>query len=218
MIAGALRDAAVDFYGQSWRLALLNTALSLAVVPLLLLAVWAPLALVPAALVAGPLALALMHCAVTLAETSDLRLACAVEGLRLHWRHGIALGAIGGGVAGAGIYALATYGRSGAWPLVALVLYVLFAFGLLQLCVWPLAAREPGSPLRALHRGALEIALRRPLETVALGIALLAVNLAGAAAALMPLLTLTIAFSFLAAAHYVLPHNPLQEDQPRWPE
>jgi hypothetical protein len=211
MMGGALRAAAVDFYGQSWRLALLNATLSLAVVPLLLLALWAPLALVPAALVAGPLALALMHCAVTLAETEDLRLACAVEGLRLHWRRGVVLGAIGGAVAAAGVSAFAAYGRSGAWPLAALVLYALFAFGLLQLCVWPLAVREPGSTLRALHRGALEIALRRPFELAALGLALLAINLAGAAAALMPLLTLTIAFSFLAAAHYVLPRNPFRE-------
>jgi hypothetical protein len=213
-MGGALRAAAADFYGQSWRLALLNAVLSLAVLPLLVLALWAPVALVPAALVAGPLALALMHCAVTLAETGDLRLACWAEALRLHWRRGLALGATTGAVSAAGLYALTAYGRSGAWPLVALVLYVLFAFGLLQLCLWPLAAHEPGSTLRALYRAALEVALRRPLETAALGLALLAVNLAGAAAALMPLLTLTIAFSFLAAAHFVLPRNPLREVQP----
>jgi hypothetical protein len=207
----ALRAAASDFYHQSWRLAVLNGALSLAVVPLLVLALWAPLVLVPAVLVAGPLATALMHCAVTLAETEDLRLRCAVAGLRLHWRRGIVLGATVGVVGAAGAYALAAYGRAGAWPLVALVLYVLFAFGLLQLCLWPLAVREPARPLRRLYRPALAVALRRPLETAALGIALLALNAAGAAAALMPLLTLTIAYSFLAAAHYVLPRNPLRE-------
>jgi hypothetical protein len=60
-------------------------------------------------------------------------------------------------------------------------------------------------------RAALDVTFRRPLETIALGVVLLVVNLAGAAAALMPLLTLTVAFSFLAAAHYVLPRNPLRE-------
>jgi hypothetical protein len=210
-VGTALHEAAVDFWHQSWRLALLNAALSLAVVPLLVLALWVPLALVLAVLVAGPLALALMHCAVTVAETEDLRLAECVAGLRLHWRRGLALGAIGGVVVALGLFAASEYGRAGAWPLAAIVLYVLFAFGVLQLCLWPLAAREPGSSLRALYRAALELVLRRPFETSALGIALLAVNALGAAAALMPLFTLTIAYSFLAAAHYVLPRNPLRE-------
>jgi hypothetical protein len=208
----ALRAAAADFYGHSWRLALLNAALSVAVLPLLVLALWVPLLLAVAAIVAGPLAMALMHCAVMLAETDELPLGCALAGLRLHWRRGLALGATAGVVLGAGLYALAFYGAREAWPLTALVLYVLFAFGLVQLCLWPLAVHEPGSPLRALYRAALELALRRPLQTAALGLVLLAVNLAGAAAALMPLLTLTIAFTFLAAAHYVLPRNPLPEE------
>jgi hypothetical protein len=210
----ALRAAGVDFWHQSWRLAVLNAALSLAVAPLLVLALWVPLLLAVAALVAGPLALALMHCAVTLAETEDLRLSYALAGLRLHWRRGLALGAIAGVVLAAGVWAVAFYGTAGAWPLAALALYVVLAFGLLQLCLWPLAAHEPASPLRTLHRAALEVALRRPLETAALGIALLVVNLAGAAAALMPLLTLTVAFTFLAAAHYVLPRNPLRRPDP----
>ena len=210
-MGSALREAAWDFWNQSWRLALLNAALSAAVVPLVVLAIWVPLVLVLAVLVAGPLALALMHCAVTLAETEDLRLEVALEGLRLHWRRGLVLGAIAGAVAGTGLFAASEYGRAGAWPLAALVVYVLFAFGVFQLCLWPLAAHEPGSPLRALARAAGEVAFRRPFETAALGIALLVINLAGAAAALMPLLTLTIAYSFLAAAHYVLPRNPLRE-------
>ena len=46
--------------------------------------------------------------------------------------------------------------------------------------------------------------LRRPGRSLAFGAALLAVNLAGAAT-VMPLLTLTIAFTFLAAAHALLP-------------
>ena len=210
-MGSALREAAWDFWNQSWRLALLNGALSAAVVPLVVLSLWVPLALVVAVLVAGPLALALMHCAVTLAETEDLRLAVALEGLRLHWRRGIALGAIVGAVVALGVFAASEYGRAGAWPLSAIVLYVLFAFGVFQLCLWPLAAHEPRSPLRAVARAAAEVAFRRPFETAALAIALLCVNLAGAAAALMPLLTLTIAYSFLAAAHYVLPRNPLRE-------
>jgi hypothetical protein len=38
-----------------------------------------------------------------------------------------------------------------------------------------------------------------------LGFALLLVNAAGIAAAVMPFLTLTVAYTFLATAHFVLP-------------
>lgn len=210
-MGSALREAATDFYEQSWRLVALNSCLSLALLPLLVLSIWAPFALVLAVLAAGPLAMALMHCAVTLAETEDLRLGCALSGLRLHWRRGLTLGAAVGLVVTAGVVALATYGGAGSWPLVALVLYLLAGFGVLQVCLWPLAALERSTPLIRVVRGALEVMLRRPLETIALTVALFLLNLLGAAAALMPLLTLTIAYSFLAAAHYVLPRNPLRE-------
>jgi hypothetical protein len=210
-VGNALRQALSDFYAQSWRLVLLNSALSLAILPLLVLALWAPLVLAVAALALGPLAMALMHCAVTLAETEELRLGCALSGLRLHWRRGLALGALLGLVTAAGTLALVAYGRAGLWPLVAVVLYLLLVFGALQLCLWPLAVSARGSSLIPVLRAALYVLLRRPLETVALAVTLLALNLAGAAAALMPLLTLTIAYSFLAAAHYVLPRSPLRE-------
>jgi hypothetical protein len=210
-VGQALRQAAADFYEHSWRLVVLNSGLSLALLPFLALSLWVPFALVAAVLVAGPLAMALMHCAVTLAETEELRLGCAVSGLRLHWRRGLVLGAAVGLVGTAGGVALVTYGRAGSWPLVALVIYLLAGFGVLQLCLWPLAALERSTPLLGVARGALEVLLRRPVETLALALALLVVNLIGLAAALMPLLTLTIAYSFLAAAHYVLPRNPLRE-------
>jgi len=47
--------------------------------------------------------------------------------------------------------------------------------------------------------------------------ALLAVNLVGLAAAVVPFLTLTIAYSFLAAAHFALPPNSTLEGCDRWP-
>ena len=71
--ASALRTALVDFYHQSWRLVILNSALSAFVGATVLAALWVP----PAALLlvlAGPLAMGLMHCAVTLARTDDLEL------------------------------------------------------------------------------------------------------------------------------------------------
>jgi hypothetical protein len=46
---------------------------------------------------------------------------------------------------------------------------------------------------------------------VGLGVALFLVNVAGLIAALIPFLTLTVAYSFLAAAHFALPRNPMRE-------
>ncbi|MGH3103502.1 MAG: hypothetical protein ACRDN6_05330 [Gaiellaceae bacterium] len=216
-VGGALRAALADTYHQSWRLVLLNAALSAAVVPLLVAALWVPVALVVAILVAGPLALALMHCAVTLAQTEELSLRCWPAGVRLLWRRGLVLGLLVGVVVVAGIVAVEAYARADAWPLAALVLYVLAAFVALQLVLWPLAVSEPRAPLRSVLRSAATVFFQRPLELAALAAALAAVNLVGAAAALMPFLTLTVAYSFLAAAHFTLPRPPIREAESSWP-
>ena len=47
----------------------------------------------------------------------------------------------------------------------------------------------------------------RPGATLLLGLALFLVNAAGVAAAVMPFLTLTVAYTFLATAHFVLPRE-----------
>ena len=49
------------------------------------------------------------------------------------------------------------------------------------------------------------VGAQRPGATLLLGLALLLVNLAGIAAAVMPFLTITVAYSFLAVAHFVVP-------------
>jgi hypothetical protein len=207
----ALLAALADTYHQSWRLVLLNTALSAVLLPLVVAALWAPLALVPALVLAGPLLAALMHCAVTLAQTEDLRLRDGLEGLRLHWRRGLALGLAAALVVAAGAVALVTYGRAGTWVAAAVVLYLLVAFGAFQLALWPLAVATRTEPLRAVAVGSARTALRRPLQAVLLVLALAAVNLLGAVAALMPLLTLTVAYSCVAAAHFALPESHRRE-------
>ena len=211
-VGAALRTALGDFYRQSWRLFLLNAALSAFVVTLVLAGAYVPMALLLLVL-AGPLAAALMHCAVTLAQTQDLRLAEAVTGLRLHWRRGLLLGTVGLVVVGAGAIALVSYARAGTWavPLALLTLYVLVVFALVQLALWPLAVFERDRELRAVVRDAARAVLRRPAGFAALGLVLGLLNLAGAAAALAPLLTLTVAYSALAAAHFTLPRSPIRE-------
>ena len=207
----ALLAALGDLYRQSWRLLLLNAAFSAAVVPLAVAALWAPVALVGAVLVAGPAALALMHCAVTLAQTEDLSLRCGLVGLRLHWRRGLVLALLLGVVVAVGIFAVLTYGRADVWPLAGVALYILLALAAFQIPLLPLAVAEPGLPLRDVLRSAAVVVFRRPLQVFALAVALAIVNLAGAAAAVLPLLTLTVAYSFLAAAHFTLPRRSLVE-------
>jgi hypothetical protein len=208
----ALGVAAADLYHQAWRLVILNTLLALGLV---LVAV-ASIAVRPAlllAILAGPAIAALMHCAVTLAQTEDLRLGEALTGLRRHWRRGLVLGILLAVAIGIGALAVPFYARVGtwAWPLAAVCVYLLLMFGVFQLALWPLAVFEPGRPLGAVARDAAFVVARRPLGFVGLAVALLLVNVIGVAAAILPFLTLTIAYSFLASAHFALPKNPARE-------
>jgi len=201
----ALWLALRDLYAQSWRLALVNGALGLALVTTLLLAVANPLALVLVPLT-GPLAAALVHCAVTVVRDGDLRLADAARGLRRHWRRGLVLGTGLVAVAALGAVAIGFYaGAPAAWPLAFVTLYALAALVLYALLVSTFAVAEPDAPLRAAARDAAAVVATRPGATLLIGLALLLVNAAGVAAALMPFLTLTLAFTFLAAARFVLP-------------
>lgn len=208
----ALRVAATDAYHQAWRLIILNSLLGVAVV----LVVLASLALRPAILLAvlvGPLIAAVMHCAVTLAQTEDLRLAEAVTGLRRHWRRGLLLGGSLLLVAELGAVVIPFYARTGkwAWPFAALSLYLVLVVAVFQLALWPLVVFEAGRPLREVAREAVLTLGRRPLGFAALAVALLFVNIVGVAAAILPFLTLTIGYSFLVSAHFALPKNPARE-------
>jgi hypothetical protein len=202
----------MDLYHQSWRLIVLNALLSAVLVGVIL----ASLAVRPALLllvVLGPVAAAVMHCTVTLAQTEELRLSEVVVGLRRHWRRGLALGVIVAAAAILGAIAVPFYSRAGAWawPLAALSVYVLLVFALFQLALWPLAVFEDARPLRAVVRDAASVVASRPLGFAGLALALLLVNAIGVAAAILPFLTLTIAYSFLVSAHFALPKNPARE-------
>jgi hypothetical protein len=207
MSAGAsLRSALRDFYQQSWRFVVLDSALSAFVLATLVSALWFTPAL-GLLLLVGPLAAGLMHCAITLALTEELRLRDAVIGVRLHWRRGFVLGLVALAVGVAAAFAVSFYAGLGgwAWPLAAVALYLALLFGMLQLLLWPLAVYELDRPLAEVARDAVTAFLRRPAAGSSLALALVAVNLAGVAAALIPFLTLTVGYSFLAAAHFALP-------------
>jgi hypothetical protein len=201
----ALGLALGDMYRNSWRLVPVNAALGLVLVfsAVMALAVHALLVL---AVLAGPLVLALAHCSVTLVRTDNLKLADAWEGLWLHWRRGLALGAVGVALGVLAALAVEVYTRSSVgWPLAFVTLYLVVLLGIYAAVLTTVAVADPELPLRVAARSAATFAAQRPGATVVLGLALLLVNVAGLAAAVMPFLTLTVAYSFVAVAHFVLP-------------
>jgi hypothetical protein len=211
-VGTALRRAARDFYGESWRLFILNTALSAYVVAVLAVASLFPPALVLLAGV-GPLAAALVSAAVILVDTGSLTVSEATGALGRCWRRGLALIALVAIAVVATFMALRFYGGSGplAWPLAVLVFYLGGLFAVYQLLLWPVALRDPGRPLGEAAREAGIALVRRPVATIGLAVALLLVNLVGVVLAVLPFLTMTIAYSAVAAAHFALPPTPLEE-------
>jgi hypothetical protein len=201
----ALARALRQMYEQSWRLALLNFALSTVVVAVLYAVSYGTPLLVLFVFV-GPFAAALMHCAVKLQQTQELSLRDGLEGLRLHWRRGLALGTLVAVATLVAVTAISFYGSRGshAWPFALFALYVAMMFGVWQLHVWPLAVARRGDRVGAVLREAGRSLFSRPFTSVGLALVLLLVNAVGAIGVL-PVLTLTIAYSALAAAHFVLP-------------
>ena len=201
----ALGLALADLYRNSWRLVPVNAALGAVLVFSAVLAI-AVHALLVLAVLAGPLAAALAHCSVTLVRTGNLVLADAWEGLLLHWRRGLALGAAGVSLGVLAALAVHFYTRSSAgWPFAFLTLYLVVLLGIYAAVLTTVAVASPELPLRLAARAAATLGAQRPGATLLIGLALLLVNLAGIAAAVMPFLTITLAYSFVAVAHFVLP-------------
>ena len=130
-------------------------------------------------------------------------------GIRLHWQRGLVLGLCALAVGTVAAFAVAFYAEIGGWwwALALTALYVAGLFGVLQLLLWPLAIFELDRPLTEVAHDALVGLLRRPAAGSALALVLLAINVVGLAAGLVPFLTLTVAYSFLAAAHFALPRS-----------
>ena len=114
-------------------------------------------------------------------------------------------------VVGAVVVPFYAHAGTYAWPLAAASLYLLLMFGVFQLALWPLAVFETERPFREVARDAALLFVRRPLGFLGLGLALLVLNVLGVVVAILPFLTLTIAYSFLVAAHFALPKNPARE-------
>jgi hypothetical protein len=208
----ALRAAARDLYQFSWRLLVVNTMVTGVICAVVLFVSAFPLVLFIAPLVAGPFVAALVYCVVLLIREDTFVLADAMVGLRRHWRTGFALGGLFGAALLLGALSVIFYSAEEhrTIPLAALSLYVVAIICLLLLVAWPFAIAAPEHGLGAALRRAWTLALHAPLRLLALGLVLLVVNVAGAITVL-PLLTLTIAYSFLATAHLVLSAPILEE-------
>jgi hypothetical protein len=201
-VGGALRAAVRDMYEHSWRFALLNAAVSIVTVAVLVVAsVTQPALLLLVAV--GPMMAALVHCAVTLQQTHELALSEWFVGLRLHWRRGLVLGALSAVAVALTVMSILFYVHR-AWPIAVFALYVALLFGVLQVHVWPLAVARRGDRLSDVLGDAGRAFVRRPLASVGLAFALLLVNAVGAIG-ILPVLTITVAYSTLAAARFALP-------------
>ena len=208
-VNAALRQALSKTYQSSWRLLLVNSALSLAVGLVILATPTLPLGLLFASIAAGPLTAALAHCVVILVRGDDITMADAVEGFRRHWRQGLVLGSLFGVVLMIGLVAVTFYVSEPhrVWPLAAAAVYLVGMFSLVVLAAWPLLLDDERLGVTGALRSAALALLRRPWRALGLGVALLLVNVAGAVT-VVPLLTLTVAYTFLATALVVLPVVP----------
>jgi hypothetical protein len=206
-VGAALKAALRQTYAQSWRLVVLNFALATVAFLVLYVASYTTTALLLFVAV-GPFAAALMHCAVTVQQTDELRLVDGLAGLRLHWRRGLALGGLVTGVVILVAISISFYAHR-AWPVALIALYLALLFGVWQIHLWPVAVARRGDRFAEILRETGAALVRRPVASTALALALLLVNAVGAIG-ILPLLTLTIAYSALAAAHFSLP-RPTEE-------
>lgn len=211
-VRGALGAALRHLYEHSWRLLVLNAVVAAVGVAVTFVIV---VSRAPATLlllvVAGPFAAALMHCAVTVQQTERLSFRDGLVGLRLHWRRGLALGALAAAAMIIVVTAVSFWSQRGtlAWPLAVVGMYVAFMFAVWQIHLWPLAVAPQRMDLVDVLRKAGTGLARRPFASCGLALALLVVNAVGAIGVL-PVLSITIAYSALAAAHFALP-PPIEE-------
>ncbi len=211
-VGDALRPAAVDLYRSSWRLLVLTSVVSAVLAAALAAASFVPLhavvLLVPVGAVVGPFVAALVDVTRESVETGGVTFRRWWAALKMLAGRGAALGAISAGALGVAGFVVWSYlSIGGVWAFLGLVaLNLTLVLVLLLLLVWPLAVAMPGAPLRVPARRAAELMLRSPGTCLALGLALLVVNVVGAAL-ILPVLTITPAYTWLAVSHLVLPRD-----------
>ena len=198
-IGEVLRRAARDFYEESWRLVALNTLLSAYVLAVLAARLVRPGWRSSCSLGAGPLAAALVSAAVIVVESGSLTFVETTRGRPpLLARAGSCSAQRSRSESSRRSWRSASTGAPGtlAWPLAVLVLYL--GGDLRPLPARALAARGPGlraPAARGRRRGGRRSRAPPRRAVAGLGLALLVVNALGVVAAVLPFLTMTIAYS-----------------------
>jgi len=206
-IGRAVRDAASDFYFNSWRVVPANVVFGALLALLLLGAVrWPPL-LLAVGILAIPLAglhrMAALACRGRAVSFGDF-----IGSMRELAGPALGLGSISAVLAVVFSVNLVTGGNLGGplgWILSVLSLYGLAVLAMGSVAAWPIVADVEGpAGLRARLRLALYVILVRPGPMLALTL-LLATFLAVSTALVAPLLSVSVAFYSLVATRYVLP-------------
>lgn len=216
-LGGALREAAFDFYYNSWRFVPANVVWGILFIAIMLGGgLWLP-ALGLFALLAIPV-VGLYRMGVLVARGAGTDLSDFFAGIRRFWRP-----ALGAGVAATFLATVFTanvviglqFGGVFGWVFSALALYADIGLAMLLVAFWPLLVdplRED-IPLRTRLRLAVLVNLSRPgrmfVLTLVIGLILLASTFLFVA-----LVTVSVAFVSLVATRYVLPAADRLEGRP----
>ena len=204
----AIRQAAVDFYYNSWRFVPANVAWALTLLAVLMLAsLWAP-AIVLLVLLAPPLA-GLHRMAARLARDEAASLSDFAEGTRRFGLHAIGIGA--GAVILATVLStnvIVGFGSDSplGWFLGASAVYGLVALAMYLVALWPVLV-DPNHEATRLRRRlqlAALVVLGRPVRLFVLTALIVAV-LAVSTALLAGIVLVGVADTSLVATRWVLP-------------
>lgn len=203
----AVRAAATDFYFNSWRLVPANLLWGATLVALMVAATLAPAALVLSPLLALPTAW-IFRMAALIGRDQP---ATFWDGLAA-WRSALPVLLLGIALAGCGAVFLSNIvigivsGTFLGWAIATMAFWGLVAEWLLAWTIWPLLfdPARADHPLRARLRLAALLVLAHPRRIGGLGLVLLAVFVISTIA-FIALLTVSVAFSAIVAARYVLP-------------
>ncbi|HXG40615.1 MAG TPA: hypothetical protein VNJ28_06700 [Candidatus Limnocylindrales bacterium] len=207
-LARAVREAAVDFYYNSWRLVPANAVWGAGLVGLLLVAGPTLAAVLLAPLLAIPTA-GIYRMAARLVRDGHTGFDDFLAGIRRFWFAALASGAAAI-LLGAAFTTNALLGMGSndvpGWLFGAAALYADLALALVLVAYWPILVdplRE-ALPLRRRAALAVLVALARPGQLLALG-AVVGAILVGSTILFAALLTVSIAYVGLVTTRYVLP-------------
>jgi hypothetical protein len=207
-LRASLRAAATDFYFHSWRLLPANVLWAAVVLAILAAALLSPPLVLLAPLAALPIA-GIFRMATRIVRGESVSFWDGMDAWRGEVRPALALGTglvvalvVLGFNLVSGLFSDSMLG----WALATLALWGLVAAWLYAWVAWPILldpARRT-SPGRERLRLAALLVLAHPIRVGALGLILIVLLLASTVA-MVPLLTVSVAFSALVSARYVLP-------------